>query len=58
MTTDGFLYPNAEIETAGESWIGKGFPESYDMEKLLRFMNDIEAGKAVVKGTDILTSSV
>ena len=48
MTTDGFLYPNAELKRRG-ILDRKGFPESYDMEKLLRFMNDIEAGKAVVK---------
>ena len=48
MTTDGFLYPNAELKRRG-ILDRKGFPESYDMEKLLRFMNDVEAGKAVVK---------
>lgn len=44
MTTDGFLYPNAELERRG-IMDRKGFPESYDMEKLLKFLNDIKAGE-------------
>lgn len=48
MTTDGFLYPNAELKRQG-IMARKGFPESYDMEKLLQFMNDVKAGKSVVK---------
>jgi type I pantothenate kinase len=48
MTTDGFLFPNAELERQG-IMDRKGFPESYDMEKLLQFMNDVKAGKSVVK---------
>lgn len=47
MTTDGFLYPNAELQRRG-IMDRKGFPESYDMEKMLRFMNDVKAGKANV----------
>lgn len=43
MTTDGFLYPNAELKKRG-IFDRKGFPESYDMEKLLRFLNDVKAG--------------
>lgn len=43
MTTDGFLYPNAELKKRG-LMDRKGFPESYDMERLLRFLNDVKAG--------------
>lgn len=45
MTTDGFLYPNAELQRRG-IMNRKGFPESYDMEKMVHFMNDIKGGKA------------
>ncbi|WP_367333452.1 type I pantothenate kinase [Limosilactobacillus sp.] len=48
MTTDGFLYPNAELKRRG-IMDRKGFPESYDMEKLLKFLNDVKAGEPVVK---------
>lgn len=48
MTTDGFLYPNAELRRRG-IMERKGFPESYDMEKLLQFLNDVKAGEPVVK---------
>ena len=43
VTTDGFLYPNAELERRG---LGdrKGFPESYDRGTLLRFVTDIKSG--------------
>ncbi|MFC0284494.1 type I pantothenate kinase [Camelimonas abortus] len=44
VTTDGFLYPNAELERQG-LMERKGFPESYDTQKLLRFLSDIKAGK-------------
>lgn len=43
MTTDGFLYPNAELKKRG-LMDRKGFPESYDMERLLKFLNDVKAG--------------
>jgi type I pantothenate kinase len=47
VTTDGFLYPNAELERRG--LMGrKGFPESYDRRALLRFVADIKAGKPEV----------
>src|SRR5699024_8243605 len=48
MTTDGFLYPNAELKRRG-IMDRKGFPESYDMERLLQFLNDVKAGEPVVK---------
>ena len=44
VTTDGFLYPNAELERRG-LLTRKGFPESYDRRALLRFVMDIKSGK-------------
>ena len=44
VTTDGFLYPNAELERRGLLH-RKGFPESYDRKALLRFVIDIKSGK-------------
>ena len=44
VPTDGFLLPNAELERRG--LMGrKGFPESYDRPRLLRFLADVKAGK-------------
>ncbi|HIY23733.1 MAG TPA: type I pantothenate kinase [Candidatus Brachybacterium merdigallinarum] len=43
VTTDGFLYPNAELEARG-IMRRKGFPESYDRRRLLRFIADVKAG--------------
>ncbi|MGK2876598.1 MAG: type I pantothenate kinase [Nocardioides sp.] len=43
VTTDGFLYPNAELERRGLMQ-RKGFPESYDRKALLRFVVDIKSG--------------
>ena len=48
VTTDGFLRPNAELEQLGLMQ-KKGFPESYDTQRLLRFMHDIKAGQAKVE---------
>lgn len=47
VTTDGFLYPNAELERRG-ILDRKGFPESYDRRALLKFVIDIKSGKDVV----------
>lgn len=44
VTTDGFLYPNAELQRRGLLH-RKGFPESYDRKALLRFVMDIKSGK-------------
>jgi type I pantothenate kinase len=44
VTTDGFLYPNAILAREG-LMEKKGFPESYDLQALLRFLTDIKAGK-------------
>jgi len=49
VTTDGFLYPNAELERQG-LMERKGFPESYDTQKLLQFLSDIKSGKRNVAG--------
>lgn len=43
ITTDGFLYPNAEL-AARDLMSRKGFPESYDVRKLVQFMADIKSG--------------
>ncbi|TRW45543.1 type I pantothenate kinase [Georgenia yuyongxinii] len=47
ITTDGFLYPNAELERRG-LLERKGFPESYDRRALLRFVAEVKAGAAEV----------
>ena len=47
VTTDGFLYPNAELERRGLMQ-RKGFPESYDRRALLRFVSKVKAGKPEV----------
>ena len=44
VTTDGFLYPNAVLEREG-LMERKGFPESYDLPSLLRFLNEVKAGR-------------
>jgi type I pantothenate kinase len=43
ITTDGFLYPNAELERRG-LMARKGFPESYDRLALLKFVADVKSG--------------
>ncbi|WP_245792387.1 type I pantothenate kinase [Bowdeniella nasicola] len=43
VTTDGFLYPNAELERRG-LMSRKGFPESYDRRALLRFVQEVKSG--------------
>jgi type I pantothenate kinase len=47
ITTDGFLYPNAELEKRALMH-RKGFPESYDRLALLNFVADIKSGKESV----------
>jgi type I pantothenate kinase len=44
VTTDGFLLPNAVLEREG-LMEKKGFPESYDLPELLRFLSGIKAGR-------------
>lgn len=43
VTTDGFLMPNETLKREG-LMARKGFPESYDLPRILRFMSDIKAG--------------
>jgi type I pantothenate kinase len=44
VTTDGFLFPNAILAREG-LMEKKGFPESYDLPELLRFLSGIKAGR-------------
>lgn len=44
ITTDGFLYPNQELEKRG-LLNKKGFPESYDARKLLAFLASVKSGR-------------
>ncbi|HWJ10330.1 MAG TPA: type I pantothenate kinase [Nocardioides sp.] len=48
VTTDGFLYPNAELVKRG-LLERKGFPESYDRKALMRFVVDLKSGKDEVE---------
>jgi len=43
VTTDGFLYPNSVLEARG-LMERKGFPESYDVKRLIRFLAELKAG--------------
>jgi len=43
VSTDGFLFPNAVLESRGLMQ-RKGFPESYDRERLVRFVRDFKSG--------------
>ena len=47
LTTDGFLFPNAELERRGLLQ-RKGFPESYDRRGLLRFVAEVKSGNEEV----------
>jgi type I pantothenate kinase len=47
ITTDGFLYPNAELERRNIMH-RKGFPESYDRLALLNFVAAIKSGQEKV----------
>ncbi|MBL1378949.1 type I pantothenate kinase [Zobellella iuensis] len=44
VTTDGFLYPNQVLEQRG-LMRKKGFPQSYDIRRLVQFVSDIKSGK-------------
>jgi type I pantothenate kinase len=48
ITTDGFLYPNAVLEERN-LMRRKGFPESYDLPLLLRFLHAVKAGEDVIE---------
>ncbi|WP_392564545.1 type I pantothenate kinase [Orbus wheelerorum] len=43
VTTDGFLHPNKVLEERN-IMNKKGFPQSYDVKKLLQFVSDIKSG--------------
>jgi type I pantothenate kinase len=45
VTTDGFLFSNAELDKRGIA-DRKGFPESYDRTAFIAFLADIKSGKA------------
>lgn len=48
VTTDGFLYPNEILQEKG--LMGKkGFPESYDIKRLVKFVSDVKACKRNVQ---------
>lgn len=46
VTTDGFLYPNAVLQQKGLLQ-RKGFPESYDLPRLMTFMRAVRSGEEV-----------
>jgi type I pantothenate kinase len=48
ITTDGFLFPNAVLEARG-LMARKGFPESYDVRALMRFLAELKAGAPKVR---------
>ena len=47
VTTDGFLFPNRVLEERGIMH-RKGFPESYDLRRLVQLMADVKSGRASV----------
>lgn len=44
VTTDGFLLPNRVLNER-DLMKKKGFPESYDMRRLVQFVSDVKSGK-------------
>ena len=48
ITTDGFLWPRTVLEQRG-LLERKGFPESYDVRRLLRFLADLKSGADEVR---------
>ncbi len=48
VTTDGFLFSNADLEARG-LMARKGFPESYDVRALMRFLVELKAGAPKVR---------
>ncbi len=69
VTTDGFLLPNSVLDARGLG-ARKGFPESYDVRALLRFLSDLKTGEPrvtapvyshlvydVVEGEEIVVTS-
>ena len=48
VTTDGFLRPNKVLEERG-IMDRKGFPESYDVRRLIRFLEEVKRGEPEVR---------
>lgn len=48
VTTDGFLFPNKYLEERG-IMNKKGFPQSYDIKRLINFVADVKSGQSQVK---------
>ena len=48
VTTDGFLLPNAELAARG-IMERKGFPESYDVHRLMAFLEAVKRGEPEVR---------
>jgi type I pantothenate kinase len=48
VTTDGFLFPNRVLEERA-LMERKGFPESYDLRRLVRFLADVKSGQSEVR---------
>ncbi|MFN2239100.1 MAG: type I pantothenate kinase [Thermoanaerobaculia bacterium] len=44
VTTDGFLFPNRILKQRG-LMERKGFPESYDLPRLVRFVSELKSGR-------------
>ncbi|MDO6708994.1 type I pantothenate kinase [Photobacterium sp. 1_MG-2023] len=48
ITTDGFLYPN-DVLLEKNLMKKKGFPQSYDIRRLVEFLTEIKSGKTKVE---------
>lgn len=48
VTTDGFLLPNRELEARG-LLDRKGFPESYDLRRMIAFLRAVKSGEREVR---------
>lgn len=48
VTTDGFLYPNRVLEQRN-IMNKKGFPQSYDIKKLINFVAEVKSGQPITK---------
>ena len=46
VTTDGFLLSESRRSRRAGSCTRKGFPESYDVRRLVEFMTDVKAARA------------
>ena len=52
ITTDGFLWPNAELERR-QLMDRKGFPESFDTARLLNFLASVKSGVKQRRGAGL-----